>query len=316
VLNPEQGFIVTANNPQVRAEDFPYLIAIWQDQGQRAGRITDMITANAGPINLEDLISIQTDTGSLSALEVIPYLQGLTIDDPEVAAARDKLLRWGGQMHKDSPEAALYNLFWVRLIANTYNDELLPDYHPDGKDGTADSMYRLLQDPESAWWDDARTADVVETRDAVLLRSLSEALAGGRERLGENLDDWRWGDLHLITFRNDTLGNSGIGFIENIFNRGPYPTSGSESVPQKTCWDANNGFEVTCIPALRQIIDLSDLGNSLMIHSVGQSGHPMSDQYDNFIELWRNFEYHPSNWSREAAESGRHQLLTLQPAEN
>jgi penicillin amidase len=316
VFNPQQGFIVTANNPQVRADEYPFLIATFQDQGQRAQRITQLIEADAGPITREDVASIQTDTGSVSALEIIPYLQGLNIDDPAVATARDRLVRWSGQMHKDSPEAALYNLFWVRLIANTYNDELLPSYHPDGKDGTADSMYWLLQDPQSAWWDDARTANVVETRDEVLLRSLTEGLADGREQLGENLDDWRWGDLHLITFRNDTLGNSGIGFIENIFNRGPYPTSGSESVPQKTCWDANNGFEVTCIPALRQIIDLSNLDNSLMIHSVGQSGHPMSDQYDNFIELWRNFEYHPSNWSREAAESGRHELLTLQPAQN
>ncbi len=316
VFNPEQGFIVTANNPQVRAEDYPFLIAAFQDQGQRAQRITNMISEDVGPITIEDMMAFQTDTGSLSALEVIPYLQSLTISDPDVAAARDRLLRWGGQMHKDSPDAALYNLFWVRLLANTYNDELLPDYYPDGKDGTADSMYWLLQDPQAAWWDDARTADVVEDRDAVLIRSLTEGLADGKTQLGDNLDDWRWGDLHLITFQNATLGSSGIGFIENIFNRGPFPTSGSESVPMKTCWDANNGFEVTCIPALRQIIDLSNLDNSLMIHSVGQSGHPMHDQYDNMIEMWRNFEYHPSNWLRESAESGSHETLTLQPASN
>lgn len=316
VYNPAQGFIVTANNPQVRADEYPFLIAAFQDQGQRAQRLTQLIEADASPVTIEDVISFQTDNGSVSALEVIPYLQGLTISDADVAAARDRLVRWSGQMHKDSPEAALYNLFWVRLMANTYNDELLPDYHPDGKDGTADSVYWLLQDPTNAWWDDARTADVVEQRDAVLLRSLTEALGDGRDRLGDSLDNWRWGDLHQITFRSDTLGSSGIGFIENIFNRGPYPTSGSESVPQKTCWDANRGFEVTCIPALRQIIDLSDLDNSLMIHSVGQSGHPMHDQYDNFIELWRNFQYHPSNWSRESAESGRHDVLTLQPAGN
>lgn len=316
VLNPEQGFIVTANHPQVRAEDYPYLIARFQDQGQRAQRINDMILSDADRINLEDAQAIQTDNGSVSALEVIPYLRQLTIEDPTVAAARDRLVGWGGQMHQDSAEAALYNLFWVRLIANTYNDELLPDYYPDGKDGTADSMYFLLQEPEKGWWDDVRTADIVETRDDILLRSLAEAHAEGIATLGDDMDAWKWGDLHTITFRSDTLGSSGISFIEDIFNRGPYATSGSESVPQKTCWNVNNGFEVTCIPALRQIIDLGNLDNSLMVQSLGQSGHPMHPHYDDLIEMWRNLQYHPSNWSREAAESGEHELLVLEPTGN
>lgn len=316
VFNPEQGFIVTANNPQVRAEDYPYFLSAVHDMGQRAARITNLIEGDVAPITIPDMVAIQTDVGSLSALELIPYLQGLTISDPETAAARDLLVRWGGQMHKDSQESALYNLFWVRLMANTYNDELPSDYFPDGGDASADSMYWLMQDPQNAWWDDARTADVVEDRDAVLLRSLTEAIADGKAQLGDDMSKWRWGDLHLITFQNATLGSSGIGIIENIFNRGPFPTSGSESVPSKTCWNANVGYEVRCIPALRQIIDLSNLDNSLMVQSVGQSGHPMDKHYDDQIDLWLNFEYHPSNWSRETAEAGPHELLTLQPAGN
>jgi penicillin amidase len=315
VLNPAQGFIVTANNPQLRAEDFPYLLGRFHDQGQRAERITEMILADADKITLQDAQAIQTDNGSLSALEVIPYLRQLSIDDPAVAAARDRLVGWSGQMHRDSAEAALYNLFWVRLIANTYNDQLLPDYYPDGKDSTADSMFLILQDPAKGWWDDARTADVTETRDDVLRRSLTEAYADGVATLGEDVNGWGWGDLHTIEFRSATLGESGIGFIENLFNRGPFPVSGSESVPQKTCWDVNDGFGVTCIPALRQIIDLGNLDNSLMIHSVGQSGHPMDAHYDDLIDLWRNFQYHPSNWSRAAAEGGEHEVLVLEPAD-
>ena len=46
VFNPAQGYIVTANNPQVRAEDFPYHIARFQDKGQRAQRITELILAD------------------------------------------------------------------------------------------------------------------------------------------------------------------------------------------------------------------------------------------------------------------------------
>ncbi len=313
VLNPAQGFIVTANNAQVRAEEYPHHIARFQDQGQRAQRITELILADRDRINLQDMQSIQTDNGSISALEVIPYLRQLRIDDPAVAAARDRLVAWGGQMHRDSAEAALYNIFWVRLIANTYNDQLLPEFYPDGRHTTADSMFFILQEPDKGWWDDVRTADATETRDDILLRSLTEAYAEGVATLGEDMDGWAWGDLHTITFQSDTLGSSGIGFIENLFNRGPFPTSGSESVPQKTCWNVNDGYKVSCIPALRQIIDLGNLDNSLMVHSVGQSGHPLDPHYDDLIAMWQNFQYHPSNWSREAAESGEHELLVLEP---
>jgi len=71
---------------------------------------------------------------------------------------------------------------------------------------------------------------------------------------------------------------------------------------------------VICIPSLRQVVDLSNLSNSVTIHSVVQSGHPYSSHYDDFIELWRNLEYHPANWTREEAESGEYELITLQPA--
>jgi acyl-homoserine lactone acylase PvdQ len=51
-----------------------------------------------------------------------------------------------------------------------------------------------------------------------------------------------------------------------------------------------------------------------MIHSVGQSGHPMHDHYDDFIDLWRLLEYHPSNWNRADAEAGEADVLVLEPA--
>ncbi len=70
-----------------------------------------------------------------------------------------------------------------------------------------------------------------------------------------------------------------------------------------------------CIPALRQVVDLGDLGNSQMIHNLGQSGHPGHRYYDHFIDPWRYFEYHPSNWEHEDAEAGEHDLLVLEPTQ-
>jgi penicillin G amidase len=314
VFNPEQDFIVTANNPQVRADEYPYLLNIFHDRGQRAQRITELIQSDSDGLTIEEVMAIQTDNASLSAGEIIPYLANLSFADSNVAAARDRLLGWDTQMHMDTPEAALFNIFWVHLIQMTFNDQLPDDNRLSGESYTSDIVYDLLQRPDSPWWDDVLATPGVETRDDILAAAFTAAYDEGVETFGEDLERWRWGDLHTITFRSPTLGSSGISFIDNIFNRGPYATSGSESVPQKTCWSVNSGYQVRCIPALRQVIDLGDLDNSWMIHSVGQSGHPMHRFYDHFIDMWRLFEYHPSNWARSSAESGPHDLLTLEPA--
>jgi penicillin amidase len=312
VFNPGQGFIATANNPQIRYEDYPYLLGMDYDRGQRAQRITDLIQADP-EITIDEMTAVQTDNQSLPALEIVPYLKGLPFDDPRVAAARNRLVDWDGQMLMESPEAALYAMFWTELNAEVFHDKLSEDQWPWGGAVTEDTLYFLLQDPNSWWWDDRSTADSVETRDQTLQRAFDQAYDAGIEQFGETLDDWRWGDLHTIYFQNATLGKSGIGVIEDIFNRGPYPVNGSESVVQKTCWSVNQPYEVFCIPALRQVIDLGNLSNSLMIHSVGQSGHPLNAHYDDFIDMWRNFEYHPSNWLRSEAEAGKFDLLTLEP---
>lgn len=313
-FNPAQGFIATANNPQVRQEDYPYFLGAFHDRGQRAERITEMIQNDSDGISLEDMIAIQTDNYSISAEEIIPFLAELAFEDAAVSDARNRLLNWEPRMQMDSPEAALFNLFFTHLVQNSIYDQMPEARYLRGESYTSDVMYDLLQNAESVWWDDVNTQGV-ETRDQILVRAFEHAYADGVERLGEDVDAWQWGDLHTITFRNATLGESGIGFIENIFNRGPFPTHGSESVVQKTCWSTTGeNYQVACIPALRQVIDLGDLGNSRMIHSVGQSGHPMSEHYDDFIDPWRLFEYHPSNWERGDAEAGNANVLVLEPA--
>jgi len=312
-FNPSTGYIVTANHPQVRADEYPYLLGKVAARGQRAQRITEMLQSFGNDISLDDMSAMQTSNMSLGALEIVPYLDDLTFGDADLEAARVGLLTWDGEMTMDSPEAALFNIFWVELLARTFEDQLPENLAPDGGTYSFDTMYWLLQEPDNAWWDDIRTVDVVEDRDVILQAAFEEAYARALETLRSDPDSWRWGDLHTMTFTNPTLGSTGISLIDNIFNRGPFSVHGSEAVPNKTGWNVSRSFETTSVPALRQVIDLGDLGNSRMVQAVGQSGHPGHDHYDDFIDPWRFFEYHPSNWERAAAESGQADTLILEP---
>jgi penicillin amidase len=256
---------------------------------------------------------MQTSNSSLGALEVIPYLDDLSFADADLDRARNRLLTWDGEMTMDSPEAALFNVFWVKLLERTFADQLPEDLKPDGGTYTFDTVNLLLPEPDNVWWDDIRTIDVVEDRDTILQQAFGAGYNEALKLLGSDPDGWRWGDLHTMTFINPTLGQSGIGLIEDIFNRGPFPVHGSEAVPNKTAWNVKRPYTTSSVPALRQIIDLGDLSSSRMIQAIGQSGHPGHDHYDDFIDLWRNFEYHPSNWERADAQSDEADVLTLEP---
>jgi penicillin amidase len=67
------------------------------------------------------------------------------------------------------------------------------------------------------------------------------------------------------------------------------------------------------IPSYRQIVDLSDLGNSVCVHTTGQSGQPGSRHFADMIDLWRRVEYHPMLFDREAILAQSEGTLTLKP---
>ena len=316
-LNPSKGYIVTANNPIVSKGD-PHELPLDYDHGYRARRIVDMIEQGGSDLSLSDMKKMQGDNLSLSAFEILPYLKTLPVEDPQVQAALAHILEWDGKMEMDSARAALYAYVWVALVEEIFKDQV-PDrvWNRDGALASGSQLqscvYSLLQDPFNRWWDDAKTLDRTETRDEILLRVLKKAYIKGTKALGSELDSWRWGDIHSATFQNQTLGKSGIGLIENIFNRGPVSTAGGFQQVNRSDFSIEKPFEVYHISSMRQIIDLSDLSNSLMIHSTGQSGHPRHPHYDDFIDQWRTQGYHSAGWEREDIVESSKEKLVLEP---
>ena len=261
--NPDKGFIVTANQPQV-TDSYPYLLATDIDYGYRSARLVDMVNDvldGGGKFTIDDIKLMQRDNKSLPALEMIPSLNGLTFEDPAVTAARDRLLDWDGQMNPDSPEAALYNYFWVELMKAAFDDQLPPEIPASGSGRNSETIYHMLQDDNDPWWDDSRTPGGRETRDEILARAFAAGYEAGKADQGDDWTKWTWGKMHTMTMVQNPLGQSGIGLIEDIFNRGPFPVSGSEAVVNKISWSTVDGFEASSAPALRAIYDLSNFAN-------------------------------------------------------
>ncbi|MPZ88450.1 MAG: penicillin acylase family protein [Nitriliruptorales bacterium] len=310
-LNPERGWIVTANNP-IAGPDYPHLLTTDWDYGYRAQRIGQLLAEAGGGLTVDGMGAIQMDARDGSADWLVPALLAVDSPDPDVRLAQDLLRDWNGQASADSAAAAVYGVTWRHVLAGTFGDQMPDSVQPGGGSRWFEVVRRLLEEPDSAWWDEAGTSGA-EGRDDALSAAMRTAIAELTDRLGQDPGEWRWGDLHRATFRNGTLGESGLGVIERRFNRGPYPVSGGSSIVNATGWNASLGYEVTAVPSMRMVADLADLDRSRTIHTTGQSGHAYHEHYQDMIEHWRSGELHPMRWSREAVEDSAVNHLRLLP---
>jgi penicillin amidase len=314
-FNPPEGYIVTANNAVV-GTDYPYLLGTNWDAGFRAQRIVDLIEqagegAASPAIDLAYIQQMQGDDRSPMADELLPVVLGLSLDEPRLDEAQALLADWDRQESMDSAAAALFEVFWKHLLFATF-DELGEEDQPGGGAVWYDIVRRLVPYPADAWWDVAATAEV-EGRDTVFRQAFAAAVDELEGIQGKDPAGWGWGDLHTITFRHEAFGEVGIAPIEAIFNRGPYACAGGEGIVNATGWAADESYQVDSIPSMRMIVDLSNLNNSLMMHTTGQSGHAYHANYIDMADPWRYIEYHPMLWDRTQVEGAAEAHLTLRP---
>lgn len=309
--NPPSGYIVTANNAVV-GDEYPYRISDVWDYGYRAQRIVDMIEAAPGPIDIAYYQQMLGDNLNLGAQPVVDALVALDYGDARLNSLRDGLAAWDGAHDKESSGAALFAPVWKHLLAETFNDDLPEIAWPNagGGSGWYVVIENLLAQPESHWWDDARTPEI-ETRDEILKRAFAAGVAEVEATLGKDESQWAWGDLHTITYEHDVMSNFPL--IDKLFNPGPYHTSGGNSIVNATGWGGNEDYAITTLPSKRTIFDLSNWQNALQITTVGQSGHATNPHYKDLAPLWADIQFIPLHWDLAAIQADAEGHLILQP---
>ncbi len=320
-FNPRQGYIATANNAVV-GSDYKYFISMDWDRGYRARRIVDLITAK-DKLSPDDIAAIQGDSTNLAAKDMVPYLKDISVGG-DAKKVLDAINSWDFVEQRDSVGAGAYEVFWLNLLRNTFDDELgdLAKTYISGGDVNRQVIIALLARPDSHWWDNVNTTEK-ETRDQILKKSLEDAAQTLVAESGADPSGWKWSKIHTATFKSQALGDSPVAFI---FNRGPYEVNGGTATVNNTGTGTNFSkayssppgkltdiFAERTVPSLRQIVDLSDLNASRFIHTTGESGLPTSPHYDDFIDKWRNIQYIPMWWDVTDVKANAEGTLTLTP---
>lgn len=313
VLDPEEGFIVTANQ-KVIGEDYPYFLTDDWDMGYRSQRIRDLIEQE-GELTVAEMADLQLDDRNPLAPALVPRLLDVEDVGGDFYTAGLRLLeRWDYRQGADSAAAAYFNAVWRALLERTFADDLPEEVVVDGGDRWMAVVTELLDDPANRWWDDARTDGQVETRDDILRTAIRDARRDLTRRMGPDPDQWAWGRLHRLNLRNNTLGVSGVGPVEWLVNRTDFPASGGSAAVNATSWDASLGYEVTAAPSMRMVVSMADLDDSRWINLTGVSGHPFDKNYTDQTELWLRGETLAWPFSREAVDATTEDTLTLEPA--
>jgi penicillin amidase len=297
----------------VVAPDYPYLITTVFAHGYRAQRIVDMIEEAPGPIDIAYMQKMQGDNMDLNAENLVPILLDIPVGI-ENEQYRRMLEDWNYQADMDSAQAALFEVFWKNLMEITFQDKLPEDAMPGGGSRWFEVFADLVEDVDNEWWDIPSTTPV-EDRDFIFNMAFSAAVEELKGRSGGNAEQWTWGDLHTLTLINQSLGSTGIALIDGLFNRGPYRVSGGTAIVNATGWSATSEklYAAGGLPSMRMIVDLSDLSNSLTIHTTGQSGHAYHNHYTDMVDPWRTIQYHAMLWDREQVANEASQHLELIP---
>jgi penicillin amidase len=311
--NPAEGYIVTANN-EIPPAGYPYMITADWDYGFRASRIVELLTNAPGKLNQVYLQKIQGDMYEQNAQLLVPLLLELnaraSLDQP---TAIDLLRKWDYQATPDSAAAAVFEAFWRHLLQNTFDDDLPDDYQVDGGSRWNEVMRELVKNPSDPFWDDKATKDKLEKMDDIVRKSLTDGVNEVMGHFGGDVSKWKWGVLHAANFRNQTLGESGIGLIESLFNRGPFQVGGGEAIVDATGWSVNDGYETNWLPSMRMVVDMNDLESSVAIHTTGQSGHAFHPHYDDMAPLWARIAYFPMLYDQAKVEKVAEGHLQLLP---
>ena len=305
VYNPDEGFFVTANN-HVTPDDYPHRDAIgfeWSDP-YRWARASEVL--GSGRLHsMADMMALQTDYHSIPARTLVPMLRHVTATDRDTERARQLLLAWDFVLSPESVAAGIYTAFESRVRANV-RDLFVPPAARGLLRGMA--MVKViahLTTPGGEFGDDP-----VAGRDAVLLGSLEEAVAALREKLGDDMDRWQYGQpgyKHATIFH--PLSRAVPADIAARLTVGPHARGGNSYTLNNT----GGGDNQTSGASFRIIVDTGDWDRAVGSNTPGQSGDPDSPFYDNLFELWANDRFFPVFYSRERVESVAAERWVLTP---
>lgn len=303
-LNPEKGFFNTSNNYLI-PPGWPYheaLHYLWTDP-YRADRVEEFL--NSGRMfGVSDMIQLQNDDLSIPARSLVPLLRDLPFANAASQKAAARLIHWDSVLAWDSVPAGIYEM-WQRKLMDNMRDASVP---PEARDYVGmpemTKIIAWLQAPDGRFGQDP-----VSGRDALLTKSLDEAVTELNRRFGPDMEKWKLGAYHRAAILHP-LSSALKPELRGKFDVGALPRGGDSYTVTAT----GGGDNQTSGGSFKIVVDTEDWDNSVGLNNPGQSGDVNSPHYRDLYELWARGKYFPIFYSRAKVESVAERKIELKPA--
>ncbi|MBY0352176.1 penicillin acylase family protein [Tabrizicola sp.] len=320
--NPASGLLGNTNNKTVD-RPFPKHVSFDWGDTQRIQRWLTLMKAREVHTR-ESFIEAQLDTVNPTARALLPLLgadlwftgEAAPEGTPERLRQRalSLLSEWNGEMNEHLPEPLIAEA-WMRAVMNRLiRDELgaMADNFTRVSPVFIERVFRNVGGA-SVWCDVIQSA-AVETCTDIARIALDDALLQLTEKYGKNIESWRWGDAHVATNDHPVLGN--VPFLKYFVNIRQSTSGGDDTLMRGvTRGTGDEPYQNVNSAGYRGVYDFADPDSSVFIIATGQSGNPLSRNYDDLGELWRRGEYIPMSLDPGLARAAAAGVMVLTPAE-
>ncbi|MGH9850063.1 MAG: penicillin acylase family protein [Blastocatellia bacterium] len=301
--NPPNHFIATANH-NILPPGYKHELGYEWANRTRFLRIVQAIGAGKSKFSVADFERLQHDEVSLNARALVATLREARGATAELRPFIEMLTNWDWRLSKDSAAAALFEVWLPKLTPAVFKSQVPTQaWSLVGGRIQIGKTLDALRNPSPRWFGE----DAVAGRDAVLFKSLAEAVAETKKLLGDDPAKWRWGKLHVAPFTHALSTNAerrALFSLPSVERGGDGNTVNNTSGPS---FRQNHGA------SFREILDVSDWDRSVATSVPGQSGQPGSKHYGDLLPLWAEGKYFPLLYSRQKVEAMAKERLTLEP---
>ena len=312
-INPERGFIVTANN-RPQWDSGYYSFPGYYAPGYRARRLASLIEQQE-KWDVESMKALQIDNHSDRDLR----LAKLIYSEAEIAETEvpmmDLLDRWDGNYDVKSKGAVVYSRLLYFILKDAMEDELGKEVFTKLKSTYVlrSGIEHLLSNPNSPWWDNVNT-DKTESRSDIFTMAIKQTRESLYQQLTPDMESWSWGKVHQLEFVHP-IGRQKP--MDKIFNLGPFPIQGANEVVDKEGFVYSDAavYQVHSGPAMRLLMDFSNPHAAIGIIPTGQSGNFMSPHYSDQMPLYLEGRYRPQISRREELHNAGSKRVWFLPTE-
>ena len=308
IYNPQKGWIATANAYNI-PDEYPAkerkLGFEWTNPSrhQRAHEVLGSLPK----ISLEDSERLQNDILSIPARRLVALLAPLSSDDEKTKRALAFLRGWDAQLHSDSPQAALQEIWQLRHLRKGFREAVLkPEAAAAISVTDMNVMLMGLEKPETRFGDNASAK-----RDQLLLTTLKSAWEEMEKLQGPEPAMWQWGKFHF-NLNEHPFAPAVEDALRARIDVGPIAKNGSEYTPNQSLARPTD-FRQLNGPSVRLVVDVGRWNNSRAVNHPGQSGDPENPHYRDLAPLWRSGQYFPLAYTRKAVEDVTERVIHLLP---